>query len=67
MDVGIISSIIVGDRIDDDLRALARRRVVQIDEGLAVHSAGEDGKVALDALKGFTRIGSGSHGVTFSF
>ena len=43
-------SIHVGDRLDDGLRLLRRRRVVEVDERLAVNRAREDREVAAERL-----------------
>ena len=50
VDVRVGPSVDVGDRLDDGLRLLRRRRVVEIDERLAVNRAREDREVAADRL-----------------
>ncbi len=48
MHVGMIVLVVTRDRLDDGLRPLTRRRVVQIHQRFAVHRLMQDGKVAPD-------------------
>ncbi len=48
MDVGIFLGVALHDGIKHGLGLLGRGGVVEIDQGLAIDLAGEDGKVAAD-------------------
>ena len=50
VDVRVGPPIHVGDRLDDGLRLLRRRRVVEVDERVAVNRAREDREVAAERL-----------------
>src|SRR5262249_41534657 len=52
MDVRILGAVVVVERVDHRLRLLGRGRVVRVDEGLAPHRVGRDGKVLADPLDG---------------
>jgi hypothetical protein len=46
MDVGVMMAFVVVDRIDDEVRTLARGAIVEIHQGLAVDDARKDREVA---------------------
>ena len=50
VDVRVVAAVVVHKRIDDLARLLGRRRVVEVDEGLAVKLAVQDGKVLSDSF-----------------
>src|SRR5262249_13434444 len=50
MDVGVLSRVVMADRIDYDLRLLCRGRIIEVDKRLPLHVAFEDRKVFSDAL-----------------
>src|SRR5216683_2100771 len=55
MHVRVFLGVVANDAIDDRLRLLRRRRVVEVDEWLAPHAAAEDRKVFSDALNVVSR------------
>ena len=62
MDVGVVLQVDGRHRVDDLPRLLARRRVVEVDERLAVHGARQDREVRADALdvqRGRSLLGCG--------
>ena len=51
MDVGVVLAVVVRDGIDDDLRLLARRRRVEVDQRVAVDLLGEDREVGSERVR----------------
>ena len=50
VDVRVVAAVVVDERVDDRARLLARRRVVEVDEGLSVDGPREDRKLLAHAL-----------------
>ncbi len=50
MDVGVFGFVVFADRINDDLRLLCRRRVVEINQRLAMDFSIENGELAADLV-----------------
>ena len=52
MDVGVVLAVVVGDGVDDDVRLLARRRRVEVDQAMTVDLLVEDREVARASAAG---------------
>ena len=65
VDVRVVEGVVGDERVDDRLGLLARRRVVEVDEGLAVHLLVQGREVLADPLDVPDPIrGAGSHECT---
>jgi hypothetical protein len=58
VDVGVFRGIESGERVDDHLRLLTGRRIIEVDEGLSPDPLAEDGEILPDA--GDIERGSGA-------